>query len=195
MNTMFKMGCIATLLALPVQAMAAVDAPKCITRAELRTGIAYVMPAAVESVVTKCGTTLPADAYLAVNGPALLDRYKAESVGNDDAVATLMERFIPANAMDGVDEKATKAIVDAVILVAIQKGIKPEYCADISEGLSLIDPLPAANMIGLLEFVAVKINNDNARKAAANGLRKDGKTGRTRDKPFLCPPVATADAG
>lgn len=192
MKTLFQLAGAAMLCTLPAQAIAATSGPKCVTRAELRTGIAYLMPTLVGAVVEKCRQTLPEQSYLSSQGNMLLDRYKAEASGSEGDVLALMGRFLPMGDLGNVDSKAAKGLIDAAIAVGIQSELKPDTCDDISEGMSFLDPLPAANMIGLVEFIAVKINDDNAKKAADGAPAKKGKR---PSKPFLCgPATAMSDA-
>jgi hypothetical protein len=195
MKTLFQLAGAAMLSALPVQAIAATPAPKCVTRAELRTGIAYLMPTLVGAVVDKCRQTLPDASYLSAQGDMLLDRYKAEAGGSETDVLALMARFLPMGEMGEVDSKTAKTFINAAISAGIQSELKTNDCADISEGLSFLDPLPAANMIGLVEFIAVKINDDNAKKAAMAADGAATKKGKRPSKPFLCPSETAMSVG
>ncbi len=180
------------LFALPTGAIA--KESKCLSRAELRTGIAYIMPAIVSGVVTKCSAWLPADSYLAKNGTALVARYAGQSQGTENDVRALFDKFGNQAGLDGVDGKSTAKLVESLVAVGIQSEMKPEICADITTAMSLLDPLPAENMNGLIEFVLVKVDQGNARGPAQteSDKRTKGKdASKSRSKPFLCDSVAS----
>lgn len=183
----FRNACIVVLtLAVPLQAHAA--PAKCLSRAELKTGIAYVMPALVKGVVAKCTTLIPADSYLARDGNALIARYATESQGSEDDVRALFSRLGPEMGLNGADAKSTATLVESLVTVGIQSAIKPETCTDISTAMALLDPLPASNMNGLVEFVLLKVDEGNARKQAklADANQTDAPKSKRTDKPFLC---------
>ncbi len=191
MTPIFRLAAAAAITALPAQAMAQAKSPKCLTRPELRTAVAYLMPTIVNAAVERCRPALPASAYLVARGPALVERYRAAGGSSDREVTALIQRFMPMPGGKALEGPAAKGLIDAAIGFAIQGEIKDKDCADISQGMSYLDPLPAANMAGLLEFIAVKINESNAKKAALAAAGPNAK-GKTRDKPFLCPTVGSA---
>ncbi len=195
MNAIGRGIAVFAMLALPSQSFAA-ERP-CASRAELRTGIAYIMPALLKGVVTKCATTPSADGYLAKHGEALIARYADQSIGAEGDVRALFEKFGPQAGLDGADGKSTAALVESLVSVGVQSAIKPETCSDISTAMALLDPLPAANMNGLIEFILVKVDEGNARKAAqphGNTIQK-GKDAKKRPSgPFLCESIAAASS-
>lgn len=191
MTPIFRLAAAAALCALPAQAIAQPKGPKCLTRPELRTAIAYLMPTLVNAAVERCRPSLASNAYLVARGSSLVERYRAAGTGSDRDVTALIQRFVPLPGGKASQGTAAKGLIDAAIGFAIQSEIKDKDCADISQSMAFLDPLPAANMAGLIEFVAVKVNDGNARKAAI-APAPDAPKGKARDKPFLCPGAGDA---
>lgn len=191
MTLLFRFAAAVSIAALPTQAMAQAKAPKCLTRPELRTAIAYLMPTIVNAAVERCRPALSSNDYLAARGTALVERYRGTGGGLDREITALIQRFMPMPGGKALEGPAAKGLIDAAIGFAIQGEIKDKDCSDISQAMSYLDPLPAANMAGLLEFVAVKVNDSNAKKAALAAANPNTR-GKTRDKPFLCPGAGQA---
>jgi hypothetical protein len=187
----YTIAALSCLLALPTEAIA--KESKCLSREELRTGIAYIMPAIVSGVVTKCSVWLPSDSYLTKNGTALVTRYAGQSQGTENDVRALFDKFGNQAGLDGVDGQSTAKLVESLVTVGIQSEMKPEICADITTVMALLDPLPAENMNGLIEFVLVKVDNGNASRRTRTKSGKNSKikdANNPRSKPFLCDTLA-----
>lgn len=186
MNRVFRGAVLAVSVIFPSSAFAAEI--QCISRAELRTGIAYIMPAVISGIVTKCTPLLNAESYFATSGQALISRYENESKGTENEVRALFAKFGPQAGLSGVDATSTAALVESAVSVGIQSAVKPKDCDSISQAMSFLDPLPAANMNGLLEFVATKVDEGSRRKSqATKDSKKDvNKGGKKPRRPFLC---------
>jgi hypothetical protein len=196
MRTSARLIAFSTAIALSSQAMA--EDAKCLSRAELRTGIAYVMPALMKGVVTKCAPVVSSEGYLAGNGDVLISRYANESKGSEEDVRILFNKFAPQAGLPGADGQSMAALVESLVTVGVQSAIKPEICNDLSEAMALLDPLPASNMNGLIEFVLVKVDEGNRRKAMLARVGEENRKKKKKDekqpsKPFLCDPAATTD--
>lgn len=192
MNPVHCLVATALIALLPAQAVA-LEA-KCLSRAELRTGIAYVMPAVMKGVVGKCAPTLSADSYLAKDGETLVARYAGQSQGSAEDVQALFAKFRPQAGLNGADGESTAKLVESLVTVGVQSALKPEICADISAAMALLDPLPAANMNGLIELVLVKVDAGNAKARMKSGSDAEDKKGevseKRQNKPFLCESLA-----
>ncbi len=185
MNRLSRFLAAAVLMTLPGHAMAA-DAAKCITHEEFRSAAAVLMPSLVGAAVNKCTKTLNPSAYLVTQGPALLTRYQDFAKGKEATVSKLIERLGPIPELDGVAPDKLLTVADVFISAAIQKELTPGLCADVSEGLAFLDPMPAENTIGLVDFILTKVQRDEAKKRAKSGGK--GKGGMD----FLCDGSAAA---
>lgn len=193
MNRAYLLAATALIVLLPTHAAA--SQAKCLSRAELRTGIAYVMPALMKGVVGKCAPTLSADSYLAKGGEALVSRYAGQSQGRAEDVQALFAKFGPQAGLNGADGESTAKLIESLVTVGVQSALKPESCADISAAMALLDPLPAANMNSLIELALVKIDEDSAKKrlnASAEPKDKKKRSEKRPSKPFLCDSLAVS---
>jgi hypothetical protein len=150
-------------------ALAAAEKP-CITDAEMHAGITYILPSLIEGLQTKCTPMLPASSYLKSQGPALLSRYKTMTQPNSPALSSLIGKMgMPAN-MPAVANKAFAEVIAATVVAKMQSDIKPEICPDVDKALALLDPLPAANLVGLFELIATKVDQDSVVKQQSKGI-------------------------
>jgi hypothetical protein len=168
---MKRIVAFASLALLPAQSVLADDKP-CVTRPELHAGITYFLPTVVEGVKQKCAATLPTNSYFATRGTALVNAYNALSKHDSPELISLMGKVgLPKGEAPAGLGKPMAEIAAIMVNAKVQEGIKPETCPTIDQALGLLDPLPAANMVGLVElFVDVMTAADV----------KKGK------KPFLC---------
>lgn len=154
----------------------------CVSRSEMHVGIAYFMPALIEGVQQKCSSTLPADAYLKNRGTALIDSYKALSKADSPELTSLIRKL---GMPSGMPSSATKPMTELVSMMVVSKlqeeNIGPDTCATIDEVMALLEPLPAANMVSLIELIVAKVDQSEAKKAE--------KADRPR-KLILCPAIA-----
>jgi hypothetical protein len=195
MNRLHYLATTALIVLLPTQAVATQE--RCLSRSELRTGIAYVMPALMKGVVGKCAPTLSSDSYLAKDGDALIARYAGQSQGTAEDVQALFAKFGPQAGLSGADGESTAKLVESLVTVGVQSALKPESCADISEAMALLDPLPAANMNSLIELALVKVDESNAKKRLNSATESKDRKKRSEKRPsnpFLCESL-TVSAG
>lgn len=163
-------------------ALAAAAEKPCITAEEMHAGITYLLPALVEGVQKKCAAALPKDAYLATKGVSLVDSYKAlarpESPELTSLIAKIgMPKDIPASATKPMAE-----MVSLMVVSKLQEDLKTDICPPVDRALALLDPLPAANMVGLIELMVAEIVQDEAKKRSKAGQPP---------KQVLCTVVAT----
>jgi hypothetical protein len=165
------------LAMLPAQsALAAAEKP-CITRAELHAGITYFLPTVVDGLRDKCATSLPSTSYFATRGKAMVDGYKALSKTDSPELMSLMAKMgLPPGNAPAAMGKPIAEIASIMVNAMLQEKVKPDICPTVDQAFALLDPLPAANMVGLIELFVDVMSADDAKKKAA--------------KPFLCP-VAT----
>jgi hypothetical protein len=147
--------------------------PSCVTPLEMRTGIAFMVPTMLKGLRAKCAAVLPRNAYLTQNGEALGNRFKSADFTNDEALQSLIGKILP----DAELPKAAKA--SAAVMFAetmsdqIQKDIKLETCPTIDKTLALLDPLPAANVVGIFQLIGTELIQSDSRKRKATGKSSD----------------------
>lgn len=165
------------LAAITAQPALAAGPSQCLTGAEFHAGVRFVMPILVDGVTKKCVPTLGTGSYLATRGGVLAQRYAAQP-GDDAAVTALVAKLDDSGDLKGLDANGLKAFATIAVSKGMGKDITPDTCRTIDQVLVQLDPLPAANTIGLVEVILRKVDDDDARKAA--------KAGRPA-KRILCP--------
>jgi hypothetical protein len=149
----------------------AVEAKPCLTEAEAQAVFLAVAPDVVRSVAQKCGPSLPAEATLKGGMSSFLAPY-------DAAAATSWPQAMPAIAkmagpdMKGLDPAAMKPLIGPLIGGMAADKLTPKDCVTIDRVVTLLAPLPPANVAGLVVL-------------AASGTSKSGKA------PFTICPAAT----
>jgi hypothetical protein len=167
------------LIALPAQAATVPPKPvSCVTARELRAGLAFAMQEAVVALGSKCGPLLSETSYVRSKGRALVSRYADTASNSNDVLNGLIKRLAPELKIADGDPIAMKGIVSTLITAQLGKILSARTCEDVDRTLSLLDPMPAENMIGLVEFAFQKVDESDRRKG-----RRLGKPERT----IICP--------
>jgi hypothetical protein len=167
------------LVALPVQAATVPTKPMtCVTAPELRAGLAFAMQEAVVAMGSKCGPLLPGTSYIRSKGPALVARYADTASNGPEVLNGLIKRLGPELKIADGDPVAMKGFLSTLITAQLGKILSARTCDDVDKTLSLIDPLPAENLIGLVELVIQKVDENDRRKGS-----RLGKPGRS----IICP--------
>jgi hypothetical protein len=185
MNWIFRSGAVLSLAAMSGQAVAAPMLGTCISRAEFQAGVSFLMPEMLSSVVDHCKASLPADSFIATKGKDMLARYAYVSERHDPALNQLIAKIGPKMGDAKMDSVALKGVATAMLGGKLREVLKPKACADVSQMLGLLDPLPAENMYGMLEFILTKVDEGKQTKAARL---------KTPTKPMFCdasPPAVT----
>jgi hypothetical protein len=173
MKRLLKSGAAIALLAMAVQASAAppkFNLGKCLTKPELRAGMSFITPTVLSVLVEQCKPSLSAGSYLASNGESLLARYAYSPETHDAALNMLIAKFAPETGKDKMDATTVRGVFNAMIGGELRKVMTPKTCANASALLGLLDPLPAENMYGIVEFVLTMVNDDQKAKALRTGV-------------------------
>ena len=166
---------LAAMLPLPAQAQEKDD----IDPAQMEAAVRYALPHLLGGLRTTCAGELSADGYLARRGDALMAKFSAGadaywpqaksvllSIGpNDPELSPDMFAMLP--------DEALKPFIDGIVSVMVASEVKPEQCTDIERGLELVDPLPAANLAGLVRFLIEMDKRDEAESEAAGEAAGD----------------------
>jgi hypothetical protein len=124
----------------------------CVSRAEANALFANTLPDVLEGVRNKCASSLPANAFLTTQGPALVARYRASASG-DWALAR--SGFVKMMGSKGETEdklvaalpdQALQGLLTTAFSVVVANDIKVKDCPDIDRFVAALSPLPAANV-------------------------------------------------
>ena len=155
------------MIALTVQPLAAQSV--CVTPAEMRAGLVFIMPTLIEGVQGKCKSSLPDTAYLISSGTELPTRYGKGDVQDTAALTSLLKKVDNDGKMAGLPLEALTPMIAAMATSAITKDIKPETCPMIDKVFALLDPMPRENMYGLVELFVGTMTKADAKKRVAKG--------------------------
>ncbi len=158
MNAFKSALTIAALFGLMGQSVAATTAAAgpCVTTTEIRAGLAYMIPTLVRGLKTKCAAVLGATSYMNQHGDDLLGRFQSAPSQNTDAVMSLLAKVSGPKPDAAMDKTAMIEAFSSGIVEKMQTAIKPAACPKIDAAFAQLDPLPAENMIGLLEIIATE---------------------------------------
>ena len=157
MRLMFRAGIAASLLATAGSAQAQ-GANACLTQAEANALFSYVAPEALDSVVKKCATSVPAAAFLNSSAPALVSRYRAEAAPKWPAARTAFSKIMgserdASKVFDAMPDDAVKALISTSFAVVITNDIKVESCDGVDKLVAALSPLPLQNLAGLITSI------------------------------------------
>lgn len=165
-STAFRLAATLALLSAS-QLQAAAPARPCMTPAELRGMVAYVLPSATTMVIDRCRPVLPAGASLLTHGTQLARTFESgrsanfalarqaftKFAGTDDKNATAIMLTMP--------EVTLRPIVDEIVTKELTKSIKVKDCPNIDRIFATLEPLPASNFIELITQAMIVTAGDN----------------------------------
>ncbi|MBS0253937.1 MAG: hypothetical protein JSS36_01680 [Proteobacteria bacterium] len=147
---------------------------KCISSADLRAGAHFIMPILIDGIATKCAPALGSGSYLVSKGPDLAKRYEALP-GDDSVVTSLIARLDNKGEMAGMTPAEARVFLKIGLFKAMGKDLTADICTKVDKVLSLVDPMPAENTVGLVEFFLREEDANKARRAARLGKPFEAK--------------------
>jgi hypothetical protein len=162
---------IAAAATVQLAAAAKIAAQPCITPAEVRAGMAFLAPTMIRGVREKCAAVLPRNAYLNRQGEQLVNRFAV--VKDPAALQSLIGKVSPNRDVPASQNGAMADIIAATLVFKMQNSLKPANCAAIDLTLSLLDPLPATNVVELLQLIGTEVAKGDARKSRSKGRAPD----------------------
>ena len=131
----------------------AADAKPCLTEAEAQSVFLVLAPDTIRAVATKCAPSLTETATLRNGLAAFVAPY-------DAAAATAWPQALPVVGklagpdMKGLDPAALKPMIGPMVGAMASEKLKPSDCTTIERAVSLVAPLPPANVAGLAALAA-----------------------------------------
>jgi hypothetical protein len=161
-------------LAFSNTAAAAEQANKCVTRAELRGGVGYLLPQILEGARNFCIPHLADSSFLSTKGANMIQAYKNSRTMGDKEVYDLAIRIFGDNPPPGIKDnpELMAQLFTSMIQEGMTKDLKPKDCQLIDTILSDLAPLPPANMFGLIETFLIEMDKD--------ATKKEGKSRKSR---------------
>ena len=167
-RTAFRLAAALALLSTSqLQAAAPAPARPCLTPAELRAMVAYMMPSATTMLIERCKSALPAGASLLTHGLELSRTLETARAANFSLARQAFTKFsdtgdkLTTGIILTLPEAALRPIVDATISKDLIGSIKAKDCPDIDRVFATLEPLPASNFVDLVTQVMTITARDN----------------------------------
>lgn len=139
------------LLAASTAAAAQAPSRPCISPAENEAVVAYVLPDLVAALETRCGRTLPANAFLKTRSTALQKKLEPQADRAWPRARNAAQRFAGTNLpVEGRFEGVAKAALAPAAALAIAQGFDAERCRIADRLLAELAPLPPENLAGVM---------------------------------------------
>jgi hypothetical protein len=155
------------LVALATAHTAQAQQQTCVAAADIGDTVLYAMPIAYDAVSRSCSSQLKADGFIAQDGAAFIDNFRARQDSAWPGALRLLKTFMAKNAAEkgtsdtdmsamiaALPDESLRPFVDGLVGQMIAKEIKPDSCGKIERGMELLSPLPVDNVAGLLTFIA-----------------------------------------
>ena len=154
------------LVALATAHTAQAQQQTCVAAADIGDTVLYAMPIAYDAVSRSCSKQLKADGFIAQDGAAFIDNFRARQDSAWPGAFRLLKTFMAQNDAEkggkdtdmtamiaALPEDSLRPFVDGLVGQMIAQEIKPDSCSKIERGLELLSPLPVDNVAGLMGFV------------------------------------------
>ncbi len=162
-RTAFRLAASLALLStsqLQAAPAAPVPARPCMTPAELRGTVAYVMPSVMTTLIERCKPALPARASLLTHGAQLVSAFEEDRSANFPLARKAFAKFSDAGDKNSaaimlvLPESVLRPMLDEMIAKDMMGSIKVRDCPDIDRVFATLEPLPASNVVDLITQVA-----------------------------------------
>jgi hypothetical protein len=150
-------------------AMAAQDgaakAPPCVTKAEADAILTLIAPGAIRGLAKACAPSLPATAYMKQRGDALAQRFVALSATARPQAIAAAVRLGGDKAKEMTEGPMLDLFVGTMVEAAISEAkLTAQDCTAADGIVALLDPLPPANLTGLLvELAEIGLRHDKGK--------------------------------
>lgn len=164
---------VAAALAAMISTSAQAAQPACITRAEIKSVIAYFTPVLMEPVIATCKPHLAPDAYLLVGGKQIADSLAVRKDAEWKVAKSAMSRAFGDGKMGEIPDELMQTTLTAKFSEGIAGKLKPQECKDISTIAAKLAPLSPDNLVELVAEIAVVALRDGGRKAPVSICEAD----------------------
>jgi hypothetical protein len=164
----------AALAGLLVFATAASATEPCLQPREAEDLVTFVLPALTDAAARKCGPLLPPDATLTRSGPALVARYRPDSVTAWSNAKVAFGKISGGETLGFLSDEVNRKVIEEATSAAIVADLKAKDCAMIDRFAGALAPLPARNvarLVALLMEVGEKGGKSPMNICPAEGTR------------------------
>lgn len=169
----FRTAAALALLSTGQLAQAAAAKP-CMSQAELRGMVAYVLPSVMSSVVERCRASLPAGSAMLTRGTQVVSELEAGQSAAFPMARQAFAKFSDDGNKDGADlflsmpESTLKPIIEGAITQELTASVKVKDCPDIDRVFGTLQPLPASNFVDLVtQIMTIAARDDKKMSVCA----------------------------
>jgi hypothetical protein len=144
----------------------------CLSEQEVVSLVGFSLPTVVDSTIKTCQPRLSSQGYFGTQGAALVARFAANKPATwpsaKAAFIKLGASKDPAtrDMIAKLPDSALQPFAEGIVAQLVASKIKPDRCAVIERGVSLVAPLPPQNTAELIAFVIVLADKAGADKAS-----------------------------
>ncbi|TFI60287.1 hypothetical protein E2493_00820 [Sphingomonas parva] len=129
---------------------AAAAEPPCVTDAEFKSMALFVLPSVVYGAADRCAAHLPSDAYLLNGARRMADGVARDRARHEPTAVAALARLSGTKLPKGVSGETLGSMLNDMLRAQLVTKVTPGDCSRIDEVASLLAPLPAENLVGLL---------------------------------------------
>lgn len=170
------------------------SAERCVTAQQASGLMLVLLPGALRAMQRVCATRLPDSALLRRMPPALLSKYETAAAGAWPR-ATEAIRAISGQSLDASQVAMVRPMLDAMAAPMLAEVIQPDICPTANRVATLLEPLPAENLAGLVVTYVELRAAEKAREARESGTTPAPATRSRVPDVTICPTTTTATAG
>jgi hypothetical protein len=111
------------------------------------------MPNVLSAVQQRCAATLPATSFLKTQGPALLERYKADATAASAQGSGALMQMFGSKMPSSMNPAALMGFVGELTRSMVAGKVKTEDCANVDHAVEALAPLPANNLASLVTLI------------------------------------------
>lgn len=174
-NRFHRCAALLALLALAEAGIAHAQGEACLSRDDLAGMFAYALPSVIEAAGGACRTSLPRDGFLATQGVALAQRYRAGKAAAWPVAKAAVLKIggqqggaLGASLVAALPDSALQPFAEGMIGQYVTAAIHPGDCPEIEQALRFAAPLPPENTAGLVALIVARL--DRARPGHRPGL-------------------------
>jgi hypothetical protein len=138
----------------------------CLTEAQLEDLTFFALPPMLDGLATKCGPSLPADAYVLNGGRALARTLEPEGLrrfaGANSALGAMGSSKLPP----GISASTAIGLLRDTAATELFGKLTPEDCVRANRLAELLSPLPSDNLAGLIAVIIELGVADGKRKTS-----------------------------
>ena len=172
-RTFFHTAAALALLATGQLAQAAPAKP-CMSQAELRGMVAFVLPSVMNSVVEKCRSSLPAGSAMLTRGVQLVGELQAGQSAAFPMARIAFAKFSADGKDDASDlflsmpESSLKPIIEGAITQELTSSVKVKDCPDFDRVFGTMQPMGASNFVELFTQVITIAARDDKKMSVCS---------------------------